>query len=127
MTPLRATYIVLALGLMPIAAAAAPAARDSIPNAVTITEPIEVGGKIFTVREVVQRAMKGERSKLAGHRDATYKITGHVAIVWPDKKTVETSVYSIYGDSTGFMRRVLLASQTQQFKKKNDEWVFDED
>jgi hypothetical protein len=89
-------------------------------------EPIIVEGKEFTVREVVQRAMRGERTKLAGHRDATYKITTHVAIVWPEKKTVETEIYQVYGDSTGYMRRVLVASQSEQFKKKDGAWVFDE-
>lgn len=103
-----------------------PAAPDSIPNAVTITEPIVVEGKVFTVREVVQRAMKGERTKLAGHQDATYRTTAHVAVVWPEKKTVETEVYRIYADSTGYSRRIMLAAQTEQFKKQGDAWVFDE-
>ena len=106
--------------------AAASTAPDSIPNAVTITEPIVVGGKVFTVREIVQCAMKGERTKLGGHRDATYRTTEHVAIIWPDKKSVETEVYRVYGDSTGYMRRVMLASETEQFKKKDDAWVYDE-
>jgi hypothetical protein len=98
---------------------------DTIPNAVTITKDIIVEGKVFTVRDVVRRAMRGERTKLGGHRDAVYKMTSHVAIVWPDKKTVETEIHSVYGDSTGFMRRVLVVSQSEHFKKKDEAWVLD--
>jgi hypothetical protein len=71
--------------------------------------------------------MKGERSKLAGHADATYLITAHVSIVWPDKKDVETHVTRVYGDSTGTTRRVLLAAKAQRFKKKDGAWVFEKD
>jgi len=89
--------------------------------------PIIIRGKEFTVRELIQRAMKGERTKLAGHTDASYLITAHVSIAWPEKKEVETQVTRVYGDSTGFTRRVLLATKAERFKKKNDEWVYDKD
>ena len=125
--PTRAfVVLVLAAGLFPSAGVAQTAYRDTIPNAVGIVEPIIVEGKEFTVRDVVRRAMKGERTKLGNHRDATYRITTHVAIVWPEKKEVETEIYQIYGDSTGYMRRVLVGAQSEKFKKENGEWVFDE-
>ncbi len=124
--PTRAFLVLLlAAASYPSPGRAQTAYRDTIPNAVGIIEPIIVEGKEFTVRELVQRAMKGERTKFAGHSDATYRITTHVAIVWPEKKQVETEIYQIYGDSTGYMRRVLIASQTEKFKKENDAWVFD--
>ncbi len=128
--PTRGLAILLsALGLastLPVPGRAQIAETDTVPNAVTRVEPIVVEGKEFTVREVVQRAMKGERTKLGGHRDATYRITTHVAIVYPEKKTVETEIYQVYGDTTGYMRRVLVGAQTEEFKKKDDAWVFDE-
>ena len=123
----RAVFLFWALALArPLAASAVPIPPDTVPQAVGITKEIVVEGKVFTVREIVQRAMRGERTKLAGHRDATYRTTAHVAVVWPEKKTVETEVYRVYGDSTGFARRILLASQNEQFKKQGDAWVFDE-
>ncbi len=121
-----ALVVLMLASIRPVPIHAEPAPPDSVPQAMGIVEPIIVEGKVFTVREVVQRAMKGERTKLAGHRDATYRITTHVAIVWPEKKTVETEVYQVYGDSTGYMRRVLVAAQSEQFKKKDGVWVFDE-
>jgi hypothetical protein len=87
--------------------------------------PIIIKGKEFTVRELVARSMKGERTKLAGHANATYTIASHAAIVWPNKKEVETEIYRVYGDSTGYNRRVLLASRNEKFKKKDNAWVFD--
>ncbi len=125
--PTRAIVVLLlAIGLSPSPGRAQIAEGDTVPNAVGRVEPIIVEGKEFTVRDVVRRAMAGERTKLGNHRDATYRITTHVAIVWPDKKNVETEVYQVYGDSTGYMRRVLIAAQTEKFKKENGEWVFDE-
>lgn len=124
---MASTFFALALNSVdPVSVSAISVASDSIPQAVGITETIVVEGKVFTVREVVQRAMKGERTKLAGHVDATYRITTHVAVLWPEKKTVETEVYRVYGDSTGYTRRILLASQSEQFKRQGDAWVFDE-
>lgn len=122
----------LLLGAVP-SVRAQVAHTDSIPRITAPTsmmptlEPIIIRGKEFTTRELVQRAMKGERSKLAGHADATYLITAHVSIVWPDKKEVETHVTRVYGDSTGTSRRVLLASKAQKFKKVNGEWVYEKD
>lgn len=124
---LRTAFALFTLGIVcPVSSAAEPIPPDSVPQAVGITQTIFVEGKEFTVREIVQRAMKGERTKLAGHVDVTYRISTHVAFVWPEKKTVETEVYRIYGDSTGYMRRVLLASQSEKFKKQNDAWALDE-
>ena len=124
--PTRAFVVLwLAAASYPSPGRTQTAYRDTIPNAVGIVEPIIVEGKEFTVRDVVRRAMQGERTKLGNHRDATYRITTHVAIVWPEKKTVETEIYQVYGDSTGYMRRVLVAAQSEKFKKENGEWVFD--
>ena len=89
--------------------------------------PIIIRGKEFTVRELIQRAMKGERTKLAGHADATYRISSHVAVIWPEKKEVQTEVYRVYGDSTGYQRRVLLAARNERYKKDDGEWVFEKD
>ncbi|HET6347931.1 MAG TPA: hypothetical protein VFH88_02510, partial [Candidatus Krumholzibacteria bacterium] len=87
--------------------------------------PIVIKGKEFTVRELIQNAMKGERTKLAGHADANYLVSDHAAILWPDKKEVDTQVYRIYADSTGFTRRLLIAAKVEKFKKKDGEWVFE--
>jgi len=89
--------------------------------------PIIIRGKEFTVRELIQRAMKGERTKLAGHANATYRISSHVAVMWPEKKEVQTDVYRVYGDSTGYQRRVLLAARNERYKKDGGEWVFEKD
>lgn len=112
------------------AAAANPASADSIPlmkvpSQMPTLAPIIIKGKEFTVRELVARAMKGERSKLAGHANATYRLGAHVAVVWPDKKEVQTEVYRVYGDSSGYTRRVLLASRNEKYKKKDGNWQFD--
>ena len=109
---------------------AAPAPADTVarwqPHSMMPTlKPIVIKGKEFTVRELVARAMKGERSKLAGHANATYTTASHVSVSWPEKKEVETDVYRVYGDSTGYTRRLFLAAKDEKYKKKGDEWVFD--
>ncbi|HKW13130.1 MAG TPA: hypothetical protein VJS69_01455 [Candidatus Krumholzibacteria bacterium] len=130
----RKTLIALAVTLCmaPLTAHAAGAPADTTarwqPHSMMPTlKPIVIKGKEFTVRELVARAMKGERSKLAGHANATYRVSAHVAVVWPNKKEVQTEVYRLYGDSTGYTRQVLLASKNEKFKKKDDAWVFDKE
>jgi hypothetical protein len=134
MTFLKLCLVLVSVCLItPTGAARAHTARpDSIPMMKVPSQmpelpPIIIKGKEFTVRELVKRAMKGERSKLAGHADATYLITSHVSIVWSEKKEVETQVTRVYGDSTGTTRRVLLAAKAQRFKKREGEWVYDKD
>lgn len=97
----------------------------SAPSQMHTLAPIVIKGKEFTTRELVQRAMQGERSKMAGHADATYRITTHFAMLWDDKKDVENEVTRVYGDSTGYTRRVLLAVKGERFKKKDGAWVFE--
>jgi hypothetical protein len=114
----------------PVSTRAQSAREDSVAKWFPSTrmptlEPIIIRGKEFTVRELVVKTMKGERSKLAGHANATYRIATHVSVVWPEKKEVTTEVYRIYGDSTGFQRRVLLAAREEKFKKKDGAWVFE--
>ena len=120
-------FIPLLLGLAILTWAAGARAQtahvDSIPmmkvpSQMPLLEAIIIQGKEFTTRELVKRAMKGERSKLAGHADATYLITSHVSFQWDDKKEVETHVTRIYADSTGTSRRVLLAAKAEKYKKK---------
>src|SRR5688572_25351715 len=122
----------LCLAMFAAAAHAQTAQRDSIPmmkvpSQMPTTAPIIIRGKEFTTRELVKRAMKGERSKLAGHADATYLITSHVSFQWDNKKEVETHVTRVYSDSTGTTRRVLLAAKAQKYKKKDGEWVFEKE
>ena len=70
--PTRAfVVLLLTIGFSPSPSRAQLAEGDTVPNAVGRLEPIVVEGKEFTVRELVQRAMKGERTKFAGHSDAT--------------------------------------------------------
>ncbi len=128
---LRSLIFPILLLAVPAGAHAAAAPPDSIPvikpptSMMPTLAPIVIKGKEFTVRELVVRAMKGERTKLAGHANATYTIASHAAMVWPDKKEVQTDIYRLYGDSTGYNRRVLLASRNEKFKKKDNAWVFD--
>lgn len=129
---LKTLVTVLALSVLAtVGAHAAAAPPDSMPvikppaSMMPTVAPIIIKGKEFTVRELVARAMKGERTKLAGHANATYTIASHAAMVWSNKKEVETEIYRVYGDSSGYNRRVLLASRSDKFKKKDNEWVFD--
>src|SRR5262249_48191495 len=119
----------LAAFVAPVQTRAAEAPADTArwqPHSMLPTlKPIVIKGKEFTGRELVARAVKGERSKLAGHANATYRTASHVSVVWPDKKEVETDIYAVYGDSSGYTRRVFLNSRDEKYKKKNDEWVFD--
>lgn len=100
---------------------------DSIPDIpITIVDTIMVEEKPLAIREIIQRAMRGERKKLAGHNDMTYTSTLRSIATWDKKKEVKDEVYRAYADARGNNRYVFLDEKTTHYKMEGDTWIIDE-
>lgn len=86
-----------------------------------------VVGKRVTLREIIRRAVQGERGKLGGHDNMTYTMTGRSIVTWEKKRKVHDTVMRAYADARGNHRLIVLEEKTTNFKRENDEWVLDED
>jgi len=122
--PFRVGLIALALF---IATGSSPAASQEEPRPVGTMAPIVVDGEVFTLREVIQAAMRGERTKLAGHVSSTHVLSVRNTLLWSDKKEIYDQVYRVYQDSTGYRRRVFVRAEASKFKQQDGEWIVDKD
>lgn len=95
---------------------------DTLP-----TFPILVQGEHVTLREIIQRSLEGERSKLAGHHDITYTMTARNITRWKKKMTIEDTIMRAYTDADGTSRTVVLDEMRQKYARKDDDWVPDDD
>jgi hypothetical protein len=107
--------------VMPARGVAEPPARAGV----TTVAPIVVEADEITVREIVERTMSGERSKLVGHQTVTYTLALRAVASWSSKRVVNEDVYRVYEDATGYSRRVFLAARSQRYVLRDGEWVFD--
>lgn len=83
-------------------------ATDSLPTYV-IPEPVEITTTKLTLREIIQRSVEGEKTKLAGHRDMTYNAVLRSILTWEGKRReIEDEVYLVYEDDQGLEKRVRL-------------------
>ncbi len=81
----------------------------------------------ITVREIVQRAARGERGKLAGHNSITYTATVRSIVRWDKKKEISDEIYRAYDDAAGNARFVAINNKTEYFKLVDGEWQSDPD
>jgi hypothetical protein len=97
---------------------------DSLPvMPITVIDTIDVEARHITIREIIQRAMKGEKTKLAGHDDMTYTSTLRTIVRWKDKKKVKEEVYRSYADTRDRSRHVFLDENTIHYKREGAEWI----
>jgi hypothetical protein len=89
-------------------------------------EPIRTEAEEMDLREIIQRAVEGERTKLAGHQNMTYNGTVRSILTFKKKKEVRDQVFLVYEDDTGAMKFVELVNSVKKYKKKDGEWVLDE-
>jgi hypothetical protein len=99
---------------------------DSLPTYI-ITDTIGVEEKHITIREIIQLAMMGEKTKLAGHNDMTHTSTLRTIVSWKDKKEIHEEVHRAYADAQGHSRIVFLNENTMHYKLEGDEWIADEE
>jgi len=100
---------------------------DSLPEIqVPETAPVLIEDEHITVREIVERAAQGERTKLKGYRSMTFTSTVRAISFYKKKKEIEEYVVRVYSDKDGFTRRVNLDESKVKYKREGDEWVLDE-
>jgi len=104
--------------------AASPGETYTLPR-YEVVDTTRVAREAVTLREIIQRCVEGEKTKLSGHRDMTYSFTVRSLVLWKKKKEIEDDVFLAYEDSTGFGRTLSLEKSVRHFKKKGDGWVED--
>ena len=90
----------------------------------TDTTHVERGA--ITLREIISRAIDGEKSKLEGRSSLSYTMTLRTIALWGEKKKeVNDIVMMAYIESNGFNRFVEINDQTRHFNYEEGAWVED--
>jgi len=109
------------------AGSAAPQSPGALPDSLPtyeIREPVEVTTTEQTLREIIQRSVEGEKTKLAGHRDMTYDAVVRAILTWEGKRReIMDEVYLVYEDDRGLQKRVQLAKEKQVFDFREGTWT----
>ena len=105
---------------------AVPAAADSLKS-YRFGRPILSEADAMTLREIIQRCVEGENTKLAGIQDMTYTATVRTVVWWPKKRILWDGVYEVFEDDQGLVQSVELATLQQEEKLVDGRWVINED
>jgi hypothetical protein len=96
---------------------------DSIPL-YELDEPVETTAPQLTLREIIQRCVEGEKTKLAGHGDMTFNAVVRTILTWERKKReIEDQVFLVYEDDRGVSKRIRLTDDKQTEDWEGGEWV----
>jgi hypothetical protein len=98
---------------------------DSI-RTYTLVESLQVTAKKITIREIIERATRGERTKLAGRDNMTCTTTLRSVSLYKKKKEVNDSVFRAYSDVRGNSRWIHLDESKRKYKLRDSEWVVDQ-
>jgi len=100
---------------------------DSIPL-YELDEGVETRASELTLREIIQRCVEGEKTKLAGHHDMTFNAMVRTILTWEGKKReILDQVYLVYEDDKGVSKRVRLTEDKTIEDYKKGAWVPRED
>jgi len=102
--------------------------RDPARPTMGMTDTTHVERGAITLREIISRAIEGEKSKLEGRRSLTYTMTLRTIALWTDKKKeVYDAVLRAYNESNGFNRFVTVNENTAYYKYVDKAWVVNTD
>ena len=130
---LRTVAVCIAMA-SPLATSIVPSARSAdrpepplmtIPERV-VADTLQVRREKLTLREIIERSIEGERTKLAGRRSMTYTAQVRVVSTWKKKKEIEEVVLRTYAEADGFERTVELGQRTQRLRRDGDTWIADD-
>ena len=99
---------------------------DSIPRYVIRDTTVSIASE-RTLREIISRAVEGERTKFGGRHDMTYNATVRSILMWKGKKEVRDVVLLIYEDDKGIRKSIRLAEKVTKYKRKGSEWELNPD
>ena len=127
-------YIVSLLWVSAAAAIPVPAQEKKQTTSYTlprydVLDTTMVETRAMTLSEIIERCTRGERTKLAGHKNMTYSARTRTIVEWPHKKReVTEDLWLMYEEDTGYRRSVLLNRRERAHKFSDGEWeVSDED
>lgn len=99
------------------------AGRDTIPL-YELDEGVETSAPQLTLREIIQRCVEGEKTKLAGHHDMTFNALVRTLFTWERKKRVILDqVWLVYEDERGVTKRIRLTEEKRTEDYKDGAWV----
>jgi hypothetical protein len=99
---------------------------DSIPRYI-VRDPTRSSADEMTLREIISRAVEGEKTKLAGHENMTFNASIRSILTWKKKREVRDQVFLIYEDDRAVEKHVQLAETVKKYKLEDGEWVLDEE
>lgn len=88
-----------------------------------LRDPVRSTAREMTLREIMARAVEGERTKLAGHHDMTFNATLRSILTWKHKKEIRDEVFLVYQDADGVEKSVRLVEKVARFRRQGDAWV----
>ncbi len=114
----------------PLPADSAAADTGAAPYVVPrfqVTRPTHSEADLMTLREIIDRCVEGEKTKLAGHHDMTATATVRTLALWKKKKLVADAAYLMYEDDEGLRKSVRLGDARRKYKLEDGAWVPDKD
>lgn len=100
---------------------------DDSPPTTVIADTLNVERRRLGMREIIERCIEGQRTRLGGHDDMTCTTTIRAAVYWKKKKEITNIVYRSYSDVQERTRSVQLDERTTRYKLDEGEWIIDTD
>ena len=97
-----------------------------VPSTVVL-DTIEVRREKLSLREIIERSIEGERSKLAGRRSMVFTGSARIVLTWDDRREVVDVVSRTYAEAGGFERTIQLGERVTAYEKEDGGWVVDPD
>jgi hypothetical protein len=92
-----------------------------------VVRPTRSEADSMTLREIIDRCVEGEKTKLAGHHDMTSTASVRTLLLWKKKKLVADSAFLLYQDDDGFTKTVRLGESRRKYKLDGGNWVPEKD
>ena len=104
-----------------------PDSLRALPN-YGVTDTTHVETRPITLREIIARAIEGEKTKLEGRQSLSYTMTVRSIALWDGKKKeVEDIILMAYTEASGYNKFVELNEQSSHYDYKDGNWVLDTD
>jgi hypothetical protein len=100
-----------------------PDSLRALPN-YGVTDTTHVETRPITLREIIARAIEGEKTKLEGRQSLSYTMTVRSLALWDDKKKeIEDIILMAYTEASGYSKFVELNEHSSQYEYKDGNWV----
>ena len=95
----------------------------SLPN-YGVTDTTHVETRPITLREIIARAVEGEKSKLEGRQSLSYTMTVRSIAIWDEKKKeIEDVILMAYTEASGYNKFVEINEHFSRYDYKDGNWL----